>query len=366
MFGKIVLGGAANMDKKIIHVDLDAFFASVEQRDNNKLKGKPVIVGGQTNRGVVCTCSYEARKFGVHSAMPVFMAKKKCPHGIFVPVRYKRYIDVSREVFKIFYDITDLVEPLSIDEAYLDVTNMDEAPMKIANFIKKQVMKETGLTISVGISYNKFLAKLASDWNKPDGIKVITPDMIPKALKPLSIRKVYGIGKKSAEKLNKIGIFTIEDLLKLPKEYLIEFLGKYGNEVYDRIRGTDNRQVTPSRERKSIGREMTLEKDTKNREHLRKYLFEFSKSISKTLIHKEVLAKTITVKTKTSGFENHTKSRTIHEYINSHKDIYSIASDILGEIDMKDDIRLIGLTVSNFSDHEMEQISFFNDGDYKQ
>lgn len=366
MFGKIAIGGDTNiMDRKIIHVDLDAFFASVEQRDNPKLKGKPVIVGGETNRGVVSTCSYEARKFGVHSAMPIFMAKKRCPHGIFVPVRYKRYIDVSKEVFKIFYDITDLVEPLSIDEAYLDVTDIDETPMKIANLIKEQVMKKTGLTISVGISYNKFLAKLSSDWNKPDGIKIITKDMIPKTLEPLSIRKVYGIGKKSAEKLNKIGIFTIEDLLKLPKEYLIEFLGKYGNEVYDRIRGIDNRQVTPSRERKSIGREMTLEQDTKNKEYLRKHLFEFSKSISKTLMYKEVLAKTITVKTKTSDFENHTKSKTINEYINSYKDIYSIALDILEEIDMKEDIRLIGLTVSNFSDHEMEQLSFFNDGDFK-
>lgn len=354
------------MSRKIIHVDLDAFFASVEQRDNPKLKGKPVIVGGKADRGVVTTCSYEARKFGVHSAMPGFMAKKKCPHGIFLPVRHSRYREVSREVFDVFYQLTDMVEPLSIDEAYLDVTNIDKDPIEIAIFIKEQVIKKTGLTISVGISYNKFLAKLASDWNKPDGIKVITREMIPKALEPLSIRKVYGIGKKSAEKLNKIGIFTVEDLLKLPKEYLVDFLGKYGNEVYDRIRGIDNRQVVPSRERKSIGREMTLEEDTKNKDYLRKYLLKFSKNISKSLIHKDILAKTITVKTKTSGFENHTKSKTIHEYINSYKEIYNIASDILEEIDMKEGIRLIGLTVSNFSDHEMEQISFFSDEDFKQ
>ncbi|MCT4563742.1 MAG: DNA polymerase IV [Maledivibacter sp.] len=348
------------MGKKIIHVDLDAFFASVEQRDNPKLKGKPVIVGGKANRGVVTTCSYEARKFGVHSAMPGFMAKKKCPHGIFLPVRHSRYREVSREVFDIFYELTDMVEPLSIDEAYLDVTNIDKSPIQIAKFIKEQVMKKTGLTISVGISYNKFLAKLASDWNKPDGIKVITREMIPKILEPLTIRKVYGIGKKSAEKLNKIGIFTVEDLLKLPKEYLTEFLGKYGNEVYDRIRGIDNRMVTSSRERKSIGREITLKKDTKDRDYLKKYLLGFSENISKTLIHKDVLAKTITVKIKTSDFENHTKSRTVHGYINSDKDIYDIACDIIEDMDMGVGIRLIGLTVSNFSDHEMEQLSFFD------
>lgn len=348
------------MERKIIHVDLDAFFASVEIIDNPSLKGKPVIVGGSSSRGVVCTCSYEARKYGVHSAMPGFMAKKRCPHGIFLPVRHRRYNEVSREVFKIFYDLTNMVEPLSIDEAYIDVTNIDEDPIKIAYYIKEQVLKKTGLTISVGISYNKFLAKLASDWNKPDGIKIITKEMIPDILKPLSINKVYGIGKKSAERLKKIGIFKIEDLLQLPKEYLIEFLGKYGNEVYDRIRGKDNRQVKPSRERKSIGRETTLEKDTKNPEALRKYLHDFAQNVSKNLTNKGVLAKTVTVKIKTSTFENHTKSRTIHDYINSSSEIYKIASDILDEIDLKDGIRLIGLTVSNLSQNATEQLSFFN------
>lgn len=348
------------MERKIIHVDLDAFFASVEILDDPSLKGKPVIVGGVSSRGVVCTCSYEARKYGVHSAMPGFMAKKRCPHGIFLPVRHRRYSEVSSEVFKIFYDLTDMVEPLSIDEAYIDVSNIDEDPIKVAYFIKDQVKKRTGLTISVGISYNKFLAKSASDWNKPDGVKIITKEMIPDILKPLSINKVYGIGKKSAERLKKIGIFTVEDLLQLPKEYLTEFLGKYGNEVYDRIRGKDSRQVKASRERKSIGREITLDKDTENREKLRKYLLSFSKNISSSLINKGVLAKTVTVKTKTSNFESHTKSRTIHDYISSSTEIYNIASDILDEIELNDGIRLIGLTVSNLSQNDVEQLSFFN------
>ncbi|WP_432406612.1 DNA polymerase IV [Wukongibacter sp. M2B1] len=348
------------MERKIIHVDLDAFFASVEVIDDPSLKGKPVIVGGVSSRGVVCTCSYEARKYGVHSAMPGFMAKKRCPHGIFLPVRHWRYSEVSREVFKIFYELTDRVEPLSIDEAFLDITHMDEDPLDVAHLIKERVMKETGLTISVGISYNKFLAKLASDWNKPDGIKVISKEMIPDILRPLSIKKVYGIGRKSAEKLKSIGIFTIDDLLRLPKEYLEEFFGKYGNEIYDRIRGIDNRMVKPSRERKSIGRETTLAEDSSDKEHLRKYLLRFSKNVSETLVSKGILTKTITVKIKTSNFQSHTKSRTIYDYINSYEQIYSIASDILDEIELEDEIRLIGLTVANLSQNEAKQLSFFD------
>lgn len=344
----------------IIHVDLDAFFASVEQQDDPKLKGKAVIVGGGSDRGVVCTCSYEARRYGIHSAMPGFRAKKLCPSGIFVPVRYARYKEVSREVFNIFYELTDQVEPLSIDEAYLDVTNLDQEPIQIAYYIKKEVMKRTGLTLSVGISYNKFLAKLASDWNKPNGIKIITKDMIPHILKPLSVKKVHGIGKKSAQKLNKIGIFTIDQLLQLPKVYLVEFFGKYGNQIYERIRGVDHRQIKLDRERKSIGREITLKEDTQDKEYLRKYLLEFSKHISNILLTKEVLAKTITVKIKTSAFENHTKSKTIYKAIDSWQKIYDVASNILDGIEVLEGIRLIGLTVSNFSDHRVEQLSFLD------
>ncbi|MCG8540870.1 MAG: DNA polymerase IV [Clostridia bacterium] len=348
------------MDRKIIHLDVDAFFAAVEVKDNPKLKGKPVIVGGGSDRGVVCTCSYEARKYGVHSAMPGFMAKQKCPHGIFLPVRHWRYQEVSREIFRIFYDLTTKVEPLSIDEAYIDVTDIDESPLKIAHFIKAQIMEKTGLTISVGISYNKFLAKLASDWNKPDGIKIITRNMLPHILKPLPVNKVHGIGKKTSERLRKIGIFTIEELLQLPKEYFIEFFGNHGNEIYDIIRGIDHRQVKSTRETKSIGRETTLKEDTTNREYLRKYLAEFAKNISTSLNKKGILAKTVTVKIKTSDFEIHTKGRTIHHHIASYDQIYNLASDILDEINLEPGIRLIGLTVSNLSYNESQQLSFFD------
>lgn len=346
------------MDRKIIHVDMDAFYASVEQEDNPSLKGKPVIIGGNSIRGVVATCSYEARKYGIHSAMPIFMAKSKCPNGVFLPVRHNRYREISNEVFSIFYKVTALVEPLSIDEAYLDVTQLDEDPLSIGCRIKDEVLKQTGLTLSVGISYNKFLAKLASDWNKPNGIKVITQDVIPEILKPLSISKIYGIGKKSIYKLNKIGIFTINDLLNLPKEYFIDLFGKNGIEIYNRVFGIDHREVTPDREVKSIGRETTLSKDTDDKVYLKSFIFEFAQDISDSLKQSNLLAKTITIKLKTFNFETHTKSKTIHHYTNSFQEIYNIAYSILDDINLKEEIRLIGLTVSNFSDNEIEQLTF--------
>lgn len=351
------------MDPIIIHVDMDAFFAAVEQIDNPKLKGKPVIVGGKSDRGVVATCSYEARKYGVHSAMPTFIARNKCPHGIFVPTRHKRYREVSNNIFEIFYEITDLVEPLSIDEAYLDVTKVNKRPMEIAKYIKDEVKNRTGLTISVGLSFNKFLAKLASDWNKPDGLKVITKAMVPNILKPLSIGKVYGIGTKSSDRLNRIGIFTVEDLMKLPKDYLIDFFGKYGVEIYNRIRGIDNRQVKPTREVKSIGRETTLTEDTKDKDILSNYILDFANDISGALNRRRLSAKTITIKIKSSNFETHTKSKTILKYINSIEEIYNVAMEVLNQVDINDKIRLIGLTTSNFSDNEIKQLNFFDEID---
>jgi impB/mucB/samB family./impB/mucB/samB family C-terminal./IMS family HHH motif. len=277
------------MMRKIIHVDMDAFFASVEQHDNPKLKGKPVIVGGLSGRGVVSTCSYEARKYGIHSAMPMYMAKSLCPNGVFLPVRFQRYREVSKKVFDILYEITDIVEPLSIDEAYLDVTDIDKNPEDIAKEIKEKVYNETGLTVSAGVSYNKFLAKIASDWNKPDGLMVITEDMVPDILRPLSVSKVYGIGEKSSERLKKIGIEKVDDLLKLSEEELINIFGKYGKEIYDRIRGIDLRPVETYRETKSIGKETTLKKDTDDIDLLTKYLEGFSRTISLELKKKTLL-----------------------------------------------------------------------------
>lgn len=346
------------MDRKIIHIDMDAFFASVEQVDSPHLKGKPVIVGGDTNRGVVATCSYEARKYGVHSAMPIFMAVKKCPNAVFLPVRYNRYKEVSQEIFNIFYKITDLVEPVSIDEAYLDITQSPEDSLIIGHYIKNEVMKKTGLTLSVGISYNKFLSKIASEWNKPNGIKVITKDMIPHILKPLSISKIHGIGKKSILRLNRIGIFTIDDLLNLPKDYFLDLFGSHGIEIYDRLYGVDNRPIESEREIKSIGRETTLLNNTNDKEYLKKFLFDFAQDISDSLVKSNLSAKTITIKIKTFDFINHTKSKTIYKYINSFDEIYNTACHLLDSISLEEELRLIGLSVSNFSDNTVEQLTF--------
>jgi DNA polymerase-4 len=342
-----------------MHVDMDAFFAAVEVIDNPGLRGKPIIVGGTTERGVVATCSYEARAYGVRSAMPAYIAKSKCPEAIFLPVRYGRYKEVSNKIFNIFYGLTPYVEPLSIDEAYLDITEVDKKPVEIAYYIKDAVRKETGLTISVGISYNKFLAKLSSDWNKPNGLKIITKAMIPEILFPLAINKVYGLGQKSAKKLNDIGVFTIEELYRLPKELLIEFFGKFGVEIYERIRGIDKREVEVSRERKSIGRETTLRIDTDNKEDLKQYLKVFSESVAGTMRSKNVRGKNITLKIKTSSFVNHTKSKTLTHYIFSKEDIYKEACAILEELLLEEKIRLIGLSVSGLDENKIEQISMF-------
>lgn len=347
------------MNRVILHVDMDAFFASVEILDNPSLRGKPVIVGGMGERGVVSTCSYEARKFGVHSAMPVFIASKKCPHGIFVPVRMYRYKEISSRIFDIFRQFTDVIEPLSIDEAFLDLTDTIYSDgIKTAMLIKQRVLKEIGLTLSVGVSYNKFLAKLASDWNKPNGIKVITEDMLPDMLFPLSINKIFGLGKKSVQRLNNIGIYTVKDLYDMPRELFSEYFGKSGEDIYNRIRGIDNRLVTVERERKSVGKERTLKVNTMDKEELLSHLKDFSRSVSSILIDKNVKGKTITLKFKTASFINHTRSRTLLRYIDKWEDIYKEAVEMLSEIEFTEEVRLIGLSVSSFMDDKTQQISF--------
>lgn len=344
----------------IMHIDMDAFFAAVEEHDNPKLKGFPVIVGGQSKHGIVTTANYEARKYGVHSAMPIFMAKKKCPKGIFVPTRIDRYKEVSNQIFETLYGITDLVEPLSIDEAYLDISNLEKDPLEIADIIKKKVMEKTGLSLSVGISYNKFLAKLATDWNKPNGIKVITKEMIPEILLPLPVKSVYGIGKKSAKRLNDIGINKIEDLMCLSEEFLVQLFGKSGSEIHDRIRGIDNRKINISREIKSIGSETTFS-GTTDLDILSSYLSIFAEEISESLVHKGLQGKTITVKVKDENFIQHTKSKTISNHIILTDDIYNVAAGLLNEMIIEDNLRLIGLTISNLITRNLEQLSLFDE-----
>lgn len=348
------------MEKIIIHVDMDAFFASVEERDNIELIGKPIIVGGIGERGVVSTCSYEARKYGVHSAMPIFMARSICPMGIFLPVRYWRYTEISDRIFEIFKEVTDIIEPLSIDEAFLDITGSRfKSGEEAGLYIKGRVRKELGLTLSIGVSYNKFLAKLASDWNKPNGIMVITKEMIPDILLPLPISKIFGIGKKSVERLNNIGIFIVRDLYEMPKAFFLEFMGKLGLEVYDRIRGIDNREVEPLRERKSVGKERTLKVDTLDKEELLEYIKLFSKEISDILRNKDILGKTVTLKYKTSSFESHTKSKTLNNYIGTFEEIYKVCTELLESEELEEELRLIGISISSFKEDKVEQLKLF-------
>ena len=347
------------MKNNILHVDMDAFFASVEQRDNPNLKGKPVIVGGNSERGVVSTCSYEARKFGVHSAMPIFIAKEKCPTGVYISGRYGRYVQISQEIFKIFNEVTPLVESVSIDEAYLDLSQGKiKNGMEAARYIKNRVFKELNLTLSIGISYNKFLAKLASDWNKPNGIKEISRDMLPEVLFPLKIDRIDGLGKISVSKLNNMGIYYVKDLYKMPREFFVEYLGKNGVDIYERIRGVDLRKIELEHERKSIGKERTLKFNTNNKEELLEFLREFSYEIEDYLLRKNVMAKTITLKYKTENFENHTRSKTLNKYISNNKEIYEAAKELL-EAEKLRMVRLIGLSASSFKENEVEQISLF-------
>ncbi|MBU5426315.1 DNA polymerase IV [Tissierella pigra] len=348
------------MTLNIIHVDMDAFYAAVEEEDNPKLKGLPVIVGGLSNHGIVTTANYEARKYGIHSAMPIFMAKQRCPKGFYISPRMKRYQEVSKNVFNILYEFTDLIEQVSIDEAYLDISHIDLEPLKLVEEMKYKVQQSTGLTMSVGISYNKFLAKLASDWNKPNGIKIITKEMVPNILLPLPIRKVHGVGPKSARKLNGIGIYTVEDLLGLTVEFLEELFGKSGREIYDRIRGIDNREINTNRERKSLGVERTFEEITDNKEVLINYLKTFSEELSYDLKSRNIQGRTITVKIKDENFIVQTRSKTLNEYINDLPRIFDMALELLNDIELDSKIRLLGVTASNLITSELEQLSLFD------
>ncbi|OLS03684.1 DNA polymerase IV [Tissierella creatinophila] len=347
-------------DLCILHIDMDAFYASVEERDNQSLKGKPVIVGGSSNHGIVTTANYEARKYGVHSAMPIFMAKQMCPKGIFVPTRIKRYRDVSEEVFSILNRFTNVLEQVSIDEAYLDISNISGEKIETCFQMKREVFENTGLTLSMGLSFNKFLAKLASDWNKPNGMKIIMPSMVPEILLPLPIEKIHGIGKKTTKKLNDIGIYKVQDLIELSEEFLIELLGKHGTEIYYRIRGIDNRNLETERERKSLGTETTLEIATREKNILKEYLYEFSLEIEAELKIKRIQGRTITLKIKDEVFKSKTRSRTLDYNINSANDIYTLSSMLLDELNLDKKIRLIGISISNFSNSDKIQLSLFN------
>ena len=353
-------------DLRILHADMDAFFASVEIHDNPDLKGKPVIVGGDPkSRGVVSTCSYEARAFGVRSAMPLSKAYSLCPSGIFLPVRMQRYAEVSREVFKIFESFTPEYEPLSIDEAFLDMKGTEALfghPVSAAVKLKQKVREKTGITVSVGVSYNKFLAKLASGENKPDGLFVVTPDSTPAYLDRLSIDNMWGVGKATLPVMKGNMIFTIGDLRRCPEEKLKRIFGNQWQKFYNLSRGIDDRSVETEYEAQSIGKETTLDKDISDREEMKRILWELCEKVSRRLYDEGVRGRTVTLKIKNAQFKLMTRSHKTDKPVYLDLDIFTIIRELLDHLDLKGQkIRLLGVTVSYFEQEESKELFLFED-----
>ena len=338
--------------RKIIHIDMDAFYASVEQFDNPDLKGKPIAVGGGEERGVVSAASYEARKFGVKSAMSGVLAKQKCPDLIFVPPRFERYREISDQIRSIFLEYTDLVEPLSLDEAFLDVSeNKHNHPSAtaIASEIRQKIFEETGLTASAGISINKFTAKIASDINKPNGQKTIKPNEVEQFLERLPIEKFFGIGKATAERMHSWGIYNGHQLKQHSLEFLNANFGKAGKHYYNIVRGIQHSPVRPDRERKSLGAERTFSKNIKGDKEVISQLDRIADIVVKRLQKADKRGKTITIKIKFSDFQVITRSKTLDHLTADKNEILEIAKELWTSEEFKRSIRLIGITLSNFT-----------------
>ncbi|MDH3697247.1 MAG: DNA polymerase IV [Flavobacteriaceae bacterium] len=338
--------------RKIIHVDMDAFYASVEQLDNPKLRDKPVAVGGGEKRGVVAAASYEARKYGVRSAMTGFQAKKNCPDLIFVKPRFERYREISKQIRSIFYDYTDLVEPLSLDEAYLDVTQNrkgNPSATLIASEIRQRIWEEVQLTASAGISINKFIAKVASDINKPNGQKTVGPNEVIPFLEELDIRKFYGVGKVTAEKMYKLGIFKGKDLKNKSLVYLVEHFGKSGRYYYDAVRGIHKSKVSPDRIPKSVGAERTFAENISSEIFLLERLEKIAAELHRRIERHSISGKTVTLKIRYSDFSSHTRSKTLTNYINTTSAIMETVKVLLYQEALQDSVRLVGITLSNLN-----------------
>ncbi len=341
---------------------MDAFFASVEQKDQPELKGKPVVVGSSSDRGVVAAASYEARKFGVRSAMASVQAVKRCPHLIFVKPRFSRYKEISNQIMAIFHEYTDLVEPLSIDEAFLDVThNKKNLPSAtaIAEEIRQRVKEETGLTASAGISVNKFLAKIASDYEKPDGLFIIKPKMVERFIEKLSIDMFFGVGKVTADKMHKIGIFHGKDLKKHSLYDLTRLFGKSGAYYYNIARGIDHREVNPNRVRKSVSTENTFEDDVRDKKQLMLCLEEACLDLDRRLKRTKFKGRTLSLKIKYSSFDQITRSRTVLHELTDYNEIQELANTLLNQLELSDSVRLLGVGISNeLKPNEAIQLTF--------
>lgn len=331
---------------------MDAFYASVEQMDNPSLRGKPIAVGGSENRGVVAAASYEARKFGVRSAISGVMAKKNCPELIFVPPRFERYKEISIKIHKIFKDYTDLIEPLSLDEAYLDVTINKKgytSASLLAEEIRLRIFNEVGLTASAGISVNKFVAKIASDFNKPNGQKTVNPDEVIAFLEVLPIRKFYGVGKVTTEKMYQLGIFTGLELKSKSLEFLQKHFGKSGSFYYNVVRGIHNSEVKSNRISKSVAAEHTFDTNLSSEIFMVEQLENIASTLERRLKKNNVSGKTITLKIKYSDFTQQTRSKTLPYFIADKGLILEAVKELLYQERMKDSVRLLGIALSNLN-----------------
>ena len=355
----------------ILHVDMDAFYASVEQRDHPGLRGKPVIVGGVKGRGVVCAASYEARKFGVHSAMPIATARRLCPQGLFVPIRMHHYAEISRQIRAIFNSYTPLVEPLSLDEAFLDVRGCQGlfgTASAIARQIKQRILAETDLIASVGVAPNKFLAKLASDFGKPDGFVVLPPDKVTDFLSPLPVSRIWGVGAKGEKRLHDMGIRTIGQIAAMPEKELSERLGEVGRHIWQLANGRDDRTVVADREAKSISTETTFAHDIGDRAILRVWLLDLVDHLASRLRREGIWTRTIDVKIRSSDFRTVTRSTTLSEATNLTNVIWKAAADLFDR-SLKSDllpVRLLGVGATKLTREAIAQRGLFDESPRRQ
>ena len=361
--------------RSILHVDMDAFYASIEQLDHPEYKGKPVIVGADpkagTGRGVVAACSYEARKFGVHSALPISRAWKLCPEGVYVRPRMKRYVEVSHQVMEVFRRYTDLVEPLSIDEAFLDITGsiaLLGQPDAIARSIKHEISQATGLTASVGLAPNKFLAKIASDLKKPNAFVIVEAKNIEEFLWDLPISRLWGVGPKTEARLHDLGFRTIGQIASAPRESLIRSLGSLGEHLHQLSHGRDDRPVIPDGEPKSIGTETTFEEDTGDLELLLRTILELSDHVAERLRKDEYRARKVTLKLRYSNFSTHTKQHSLNKLIQTGEEIAAVARELFAHFPLNQKIRLIGVSAGDLHREggDPQQLSLFTSSNEKE
>src|SRR5438128_2636824 len=354
--------------RSILHVDMDAFYASIEQLDHPEYKGKPVLVGADPKagkgRGVVAACSYEARKFGVHSALPISRAWKLCPEGVYVRPRMKRYVEVSHQVMEVFRRYTDLVEPLSIDEAFLDITGsvaLLGKPEAIARSIKNEIRRTTALNASVGLAPNKFLAKVASDLRKPDAFVVVEEQHSEEFLRDLPISHLWGVGPKTELLLNELGFRTIGQIASAPREALIRSLGSLGEHLYQLSHGRDDRPVIPDWEPKSVGTETTFDEDTDDREFLLRMILELSDHVAERLRKDECRARKVTLKLRYSNFSTHTKQHSLDRLIQTGDEIAAVARQLFSQFPLNRKIRLIGVSAGDLhrGREDPEQLTLF-------